>query len=348
MVNVEPFVFQMVTAFKERIQMVSKINEVIDALNETLDPEEVRTIVTEMLSDYYNKEEIDEMFDSIDFSPYYTKTEVNAIVDRIDGDVDTVEGSVASLADRMDDAETELDNLGGRMSTAEGDIDNLETSKQNVLTAGEGIQIINDAISLNKGWEQFTPTSPNDLDYSKYDYVGESRDEYFVFEKGNDVADVVYKDTNTWIAYPPCRVFSTGVPSGLTMNTKLRLFTNIDTNVYYKVTKAYLANGTLLDASNIDTYFTDGVPNTIIHFVGKPTSGNVLFSGTLLPGESQTQCTAIDTTGGSVCGFRFFSLYASYIYNSIKSNTNFKPNVANFSLQNIGTSTATTWYRKLV
>lgn len=139
MVKVEPFVYQKMTAFRERIQMVDKINEMIEVLNEGgVDPEEVRAIVTEELSNYYDKAEIDDMFENIDFSPYYTKTEVNTIVERIDGDVDAVEGDV--------------DALEGRMDTAEGDIDNLETNKQNNLTVGQGLSLTNDEIDLS-GWE---------------------------------------------------------------------------------------------------------------------------------------------------------------------------------------------------
>ena len=172
MVTVEPFVYQKVTAFKERIQMVNKINELVDAVNEGIDPEEVRAIVTEMLADYYDKEEIDEMFDAIDFSPYYTKTEVDEIVDRIDDDIDGLDGrldtaeddiialdgrmddaetDIGNLEDRMDTAEGDIDSLEDRMDTAEGDIDDLETGKQDVLTAGAGIDITTNVVSL-KGW----------------------------------------------------------------------------------------------------------------------------------------------------------------------------------------------------
>lgn len=132
MVNVEPFIFQKVTAFKERLQMVDKINEIIDAVNSLdIDPEQIQAMIEEALADYYTKEEVDELLANIDFSPYYTKTEVNAIVSRVDGDVDAVEG---------------------RLDTAEGDIDALEINKQDVLTAGDGIVIDNNEVAL-KGWK---------------------------------------------------------------------------------------------------------------------------------------------------------------------------------------------------
>jgi len=145
MVNVEPFIYQKMTAFRERIQMVDKINEMIEVLNNGIDSEEVRAIITEELSNYYDKAKIDEMFDAIDFSPYYTKTEVNTIVTRIDGDVDAVEGKVNT-------AEGDIDNLEGRMDTAEGDIDDLKANKQNNLTVGHGLSLVNDKIDLS-GWE---------------------------------------------------------------------------------------------------------------------------------------------------------------------------------------------------
>lgn len=132
MVNVEPFIFQKVTAFKERLQMVDKINEIVDTINTSvISPDEIRQIVENELTDYYDKAEIDQMFSTIDFSPYYTKTEVDAIVSRVDGDVDAVEG---------------------RLNTAEDDIDALETNKQDVLTAGTNIDITNNVISLGE-WE---------------------------------------------------------------------------------------------------------------------------------------------------------------------------------------------------
>lgn len=125
MVNVEPFIFQKVTAFKERLQMVDKINEIIEAVNTSLlSPDEIRQMIENELTDYYDKAEIDQMFSTIDFSPYYTKTEVDAITDAIED----------------------------RVQTNEDDIATLETAKQDVLTAGTNIDITNNVISLGE-WE---------------------------------------------------------------------------------------------------------------------------------------------------------------------------------------------------
>ena len=66
MVRVEPFFFQMMTAFKERLQMANKINEIIDVLNNgTMDEETVRAMIEEELLNYYPRSEV------------YTKTEVD-------------------------------------------------------------------------------------------------------------------------------------------------------------------------------------------------------------------------------------------------------------------------------
>lgn len=176
MVNVEPFIFQKVTAFKERLQMVDKINEIVDTINTSvIGPDEIRQIVENELTDYYDKAEIDQMFSTIDFSPYYTKTEVNAIISRVDGDVDAVEG---------------------RLDTAEDDIDALETNKQDVLTAGTNIDITNNVISLSE-WEP-VPLSEwaslftvNGKEYTANDtFVIE------LFGRGQDSKNVGYLNTS--------------------------------------------------------------------------------------------------------------------------------------------------------
>ena len=66
------------------------------------------------------------------FEPY----DDTSLVNRIDG-----------LADRMTDAEEAIIGLSGRVGDVEDDIDALETSKQDVLTAGDNIIIENNVIS---------------------------------------------------------------------------------------------------------------------------------------------------------------------------------------------------------
>lgn len=124
MVRVEPFIFQMVTAFKERLQLADKLNEVIDVLNDIeIDPEQIREIVETMLGDYYTKEEVDEIIASLPVSDAYTKSEV-----------DTLLQSKADANNVYTKTEVDLtiDAIEGRLQTAEGDIDDLETDKANV------------------------------------------------------------------------------------------------------------------------------------------------------------------------------------------------------------------------
>lgn len=274
MVRVEPFVYQMVTAFKERIQMVSKINEIIDLVNEDVSIEEVRAVVTEMLSDYYDKEEIDEMFDSIDFSPYYTKTEVNAIVDRIDDDVDavegrmtTAEGDIDALEGRMDTAEDDIDAVEGRMTTAEGDIDNLETGKQNVLTAGDGIDITSDVISLDNGWEEVAKSEfyLANFDFDKYDYKIET----LTYDSPNSLNATLYIvgrtrfDANKYYGFiveeSSDRFYHNAIvtpgSNGLDIDAKMFKYNKYTKYVGNNALILRDLDGTAIDASNFATYF---------------------------------------------------------------------------------------------
>lgn len=159
MVNVEPFIFQKVTAFKERLQMVDKINEIIDAVNSMdIDPEQIQAMIEEALADYYTKEEVDELFANIDFSPYYTKTEVDVITDALDDRLQVAEGDIDALESNVytkSEVDTITDAIEDRVQTNEDDIATLETSKQDVLTAGDGIDITNNTVSLSD-WE-FVP-----------------------------------------------------------------------------------------------------------------------------------------------------------------------------------------------
>lgn len=98
MVRVEPFIFQMVTAFKERLQLADKLNEVIDVLNNIeIDPEQIREIVETMLGDYYTKTEVDEIIASLPITNVYTKTEVDSIVGAVENRVQTNEQNIVTL-----------------------------------------------------------------------------------------------------------------------------------------------------------------------------------------------------------------------------------------------------------
>lgn len=104
-----------------------------------------------------------------------------------EGDIDNLEtaqgllsGRMTAAEGRLTTAEGDIDNLeaadvalGGRLTAAEGDIDDLEAAlpgKQNVLTAGTGISIVNDVISATGGsggdgvWGQITGTLSDQTD----------------------------------------------------------------------------------------------------------------------------------------------------------------------------------------
>ena len=66
------------------------------------------------------------------FEPYDDTNLVNQI--------NSLSDDVSALDGRLDDAEDDIDNL-------ENDVDSLESSKQDVLTAGTGISIVNNVIS---------------------------------------------------------------------------------------------------------------------------------------------------------------------------------------------------------
>lgn len=232
MVNVEPFIFQKVTAFKERLQMVDKINEIIETLNTSvIGPDEIRQIVEDELTDYYDKAEIDQMFSTIDFSPYYTKTEVDTIVDGVED----------------------------RVQTNEDDIATLETSKQDVLTAGNSIKIENNEVSL-KDWEIYDQTDWSDL-------FEKNGGEYFAKE---DLL-IGYNFANTWhkISYD-------FIPKG----TKFEIYTNVVISPYSL--SEFPVNNTM---GLYTAYYTD--------ISGSITSGgtSLWLTGLILKGNTTTNPT---------------------------------------------------------
>lgn len=144
MVTVEPFFYQKTTAFKERVQMINKINEIIESLNGVFDEEQVKEYVANELLNYYTKEEVDDAIDSIDLSPYATKTYVDDAIDSIDL-------SPYATNERVDD---EVETLDDKIDT-----------KQDIVSAVSPIGISNNEISIDSSK---IIESATDLDTSFY------------------------------------------------------------------------------------------------------------------------------------------------------------------------------------
>lgn len=144
MVIIEPFEYQKITAFKERVQIISKVNEIVDAINNGdigIQEDEVITLIENKLLNYYTKAEVDDAIASIDLSDFYTKSETNGML---------------SLKRDISDSynKTEVDTkdtaLGNRIDSCEDSISDLETNKQDVLTPVAPIEIDeNKNLSIN-------------------------------------------------------------------------------------------------------------------------------------------------------------------------------------------------------
>lgn len=127
MVRVEPFIYQKITAFKERVQMVNKINEIVESLNGVFDENQVKEYVANELLNYYTKEEVDTAIADIDFSPYATKVYVDDAIDSIDL-------TPYATNERVNE---EVETLDNKIDT-----------KQNILNVGNGLDLNNDNLSL--------------------------------------------------------------------------------------------------------------------------------------------------------------------------------------------------------
>lgn len=141
MVTIEPFFYQKTTAFKERLQMINKINEIIEKINSGdvgITEEEVREIITTELSNYYTKEEVDDAIGSIDLSPYATITYVDNEIDSIDltpyATNVRVNNEVETINDRIDN---EVETLDDKIDT-----------KQDIISVTTPLDLVNNEISL--------------------------------------------------------------------------------------------------------------------------------------------------------------------------------------------------------
>lgn len=150
MVRIQPIFYEKVTAFKERMQLLEKINEIIDDINNNSYTKEQ---IDKIFEDYFTKDEIMDIFGNLDLTEYYTKTEINTLLANLD------------LSDYYN--KTDVNNLllgyytKPEINLMNQDVNNsissLRTSKQDVLTAGDNITIADNVISaLNKnGWVEY-------------------------------------------------------------------------------------------------------------------------------------------------------------------------------------------------
>ena len=113
---IEPFIYQKTTAFKERVQIISKVNEIIESVNNSMTEEGIRQLIDSKLLNYYTKEEVDDALENIDLSSYYTKTETDNIVTNINSDISEVntiaeqnQSDIVTINGNIDNIETELD-----------------------------------------------------------------------------------------------------------------------------------------------------------------------------------------------------------------------------------------------
>ena len=173
MVTIQPLHFEKVTAFKERIQLLNKINEIIAELDRYPTKTEMMEYVSDELSSYYTKEEVDELLEDIDLSDYYTKQEVNTINNLINYyNITQLNATFEQINDRIISGEETLEDeivgkqnieissgeyIGKSVEYAIDDLNNNYESlqgalanKQDVLTAGNGITINSNVISINQ------------------------------------------------------------------------------------------------------------------------------------------------------------------------------------------------------
>jgi len=145
LVRVEPFVYQKITAFKERVQMVNKINEIIESLNGVFDENQVKEYVTNELLNYYTKEEVDSAIADIDLSPYATKTYVDDAIDSIDF---SPYATKTYVDDAIDDIDLTPYATNDRVNNEVETLDNKIDNKQNLISVTKPIKISDNNIGF--------------------------------------------------------------------------------------------------------------------------------------------------------------------------------------------------------
>lgn len=160
------------------------------------------------------------------FEPYDDSQVLSQLSD-LDGRVTDAEDAISGLATRVGDAEDDIDAL-------EDAVSNLNTSKQDVLTAGDNITIENNIISASGG---------SGVDYS-------------LTEQNTGLK---------WIDNKPIYQKTFSITSGWTLGSWVSVLnltsSNIDTLIespftYYRETKnlQYTGNGSVRPESNVNNY----------------------------------------------------------------------------------------------
>ena len=165
---------------------VATTTQIIDRVEDTVTQEEIATYLEQYLSDYYTKEEIDELLENIDLDDYYTKSETDTLLSTkanasnvyTKSETDTLLSTKANSNNVYAKSEvynkTETDNLLSAKANANNvytksevytknevynttevynmqEVNNLLNDKQDELTAGTGITIQNNVISATGG-----------------------------------------------------------------------------------------------------------------------------------------------------------------------------------------------------
>ena len=111
--TIEPFTFQASTAFKERVQIADKLNEVIDAINQIGDIEDFQQEI-----------------DSINATITQIQTQIgdqSTEISTLTGQINTLISNVNSLTTRVSSAETDIGAIEHNVSAIQTDIQGIDT-----------------------------------------------------------------------------------------------------------------------------------------------------------------------------------------------------------------------------
>ena len=177
MVIIQPFVYEKITAFKERVQIISKVNEIIDTINSGeigISEDEVISLIENKLLNYYTKAEVDNAIASIDLSDFYTKSETNGMLNL-----------KRDISDSYN--KTEIDSkdsvLSNRITENESDIENLENTKQDNISVVSPIVKTDNELSIDS--DKVIVNGIKNTEYNKAFIVRVDDNHYLDFASDN-------------------------------------------------------------------------------------------------------------------------------------------------------------------